>query len=320
MKSVGEPSVRRMATGEACSTSTSSTSRRRIRRTQRGAGVHTPSSCRASLMMMSEHSSELLSRPLGTRSVVRRTCCMLGAVHAPLSSVTAAAVDELIAAPSPPEELDAQLHGVRLAMQLGHAVAPIRHRRIRRRLRMLKVAAQPGPSGWRNAHIQSVGMVSGGVQALAKWATMRQGAAVTSPTASLWTAAVVTPVDCGPAVLEEGEAPRRKLRPIVCSGALLKVAESAAIDSVQQELLAAMEPRQMGCGTPDGTGVIVSTVRSWASTALERDGRRHSDPEVFESLDLLNAYGRAFRSACIRVARKRAPSLAPMMAAHPENH
>ena len=240
---------------------------------------------------------------------------LLGAVHAPLSSATAAAVDELIAAPSPPEELDAQLREVRLAMQLGHAVTPIRHRPIRRRFRMLKLAAQPGPSGWRNAHIQSVGMVSGGVQALAKWATMWQGAAVTSPTASLWTAAIVTPVDCGPAVLEEGEAPCRKLRPIACSEALLKVAESAATDSVQQELLAALEPRQMGCGTPDGTGVIVSTVRSWASTALQRDGLRHSDPEVFESLDLLNAYGRAFRSACIRGARKRAPSLAPMMAA-----
>ena len=187
---------------------------------------------------------------------------LFGAVHAPLSSVTATAVDELIAAPSPPEGLDAQLHEVRLAMQMGPATTPIRHRRIRRRLCMLKVAAQLGPSGWRNAHIQSVGMLSGGVQALAKWATMWQGAMVSSPTASFWTAAIVTLVDCGPAVLEAGEAPRRELRPIACSEALLKVAGSAAIESVQQELLAALGPRQMGCGTPDGTGVIVSAVRS----------------------------------------------------------
>lgn len=104
---------------------------------------------------------------------------LMGAVHAPLNEVTALAVDTLVAVPSQPEELEAQKKEVAMAAPLAGRVEPVRHRAVRRGLRVLNFSAQPGPSCWRNAYLQAVGQAKGGVAALARWATMWAMGAVT---------------------------------------------------------------------------------------------------------------------------------------------
>ena len=123
---------------------------------------------------------------------------LMGAVHAPLNETTALAVDALVAVPSLPEGLGAQKKEVAMAAPLASRVEPVKNQAVRRRLRVLSAAAQPGPSCWRNAYLQAVGEAKGGVAALARWATMWAKGMVTIEVAKLWTAAVVSPI--GPSV------------------------------------------------------------------------------------------------------------------------
>ena len=239
---------------------------------------------------------------------------LLGAMHAPLNEVTAQAVDALVAVLVPEEELRAQRLEVELAAPLAQRVEPVKHGAVRRRLRVLNAAAQPGPSSWRNNYLIAVGETKGGVAALARWATMWARGAVTVEVARLWTAAVVSPIDCGEVASADGLPATRKLRPIACSEALMKLAEGVVLDAMAKQLEGVFEPRQLGCGAPDGAGVIVSLMRSWAVEARQGHEGRQDDPEALVGLDYENAYGRAFRSACMRGARRRMPALAPMIA------
>ena len=238
---------------------------------------------------------------------------LLGAVHAPLNEATAQAVDALVAVPVPEEELRAQRLEVELAAPLAQRVEPVRHGAVRRRLRVLNAAAQPGPSSWRNNYLIAVGETKSGVAALARWSTMWAKGAVTVEVAKLWTAAVVSPIDCGEAASADGLPAARKLRPIACSEALMKLAEGVVLDAMAKQMEEVFEPRQLGCGAPDGAGVIVS-LRSWVVEARQGHEGRQDDPEALVGLDYENAYGRAFRSACMRGARRRMPALAPMIA------
>ena len=70
----------------------------------------------------------------------------------------------------------------------------------------------------------------------------------------------------------------------------------------------------MGCGVADGAGVMVSLLRTWAEEEMAANADVPQDPLMFAGLDLENAYGRAYRSACIRGLRRRAPTLAPLAA------
>ena len=69
---------------------------------------------------------------------------LFGAVHAPLAKETAEAVDALVAVPVEEEELRAQREEVLLAAACAAQVQPVKHRLVRRRLRVLNTAAQPG--------------------------------------------------------------------------------------------------------------------------------------------------------------------------------
>ena len=183
---------------------------------------------------------------------------------------------------------------------------------------MAKNVAQPGPSGWRNSHLVAVAAVQGGVAAMARRGELWQRGQLAPGTVRLWTAACVSPVDCGERPLEPHErtdAPRRrKLRPIACAGCPLKLVEGAAIDAVMSEAAPAFGPAQMGCGAADGAGVMVSLLRTWAEEEMVAHDELPQDPLVFAGLDLENAYGRAYRSACVRGLRGRAPTLAPLAA------
>ena len=93
----------------------------------------------------------------------------------------------------------------------------------------------------------------------------------------------------------------------------MKLVEGAAVDMELSHLMHILEPRQLGCGTPDGAGLVVSLMRAWAAEDL--DDPHPDDPNTFESLDFENAYGRARRSAMVKGAVRCAPVLAPLYAA-----
>ena len=227
-------------------------------------------------------------------------------------------MDLLVAEAVPDAEVQDLQREVVLARVAVLADLRVRRRHYRRRLRVVKLAAQPGPSGWRNSHLVAVSAISGGVAAVARWGELWQRGLLAPGTIRLWTAACVSPVDCGERPLEPGEpadAPRRrKLRPIACAECPLKLVEGAAIDAVIAEVAPALEPAQLGCGAADGAGAMASLPKTWAEEELEAARELPQDPVIFAGLDLEKAYGRAYRSACVRGLRRRAPTLAPLAA------
>ena len=221
----------------------------------------------------------------GSQAVRAAKDLLIGSMRTPLNDITAARVDEH--------------RECRAALQMASKTPPLKHRTIRRRVRVLRDASQPGPSSWRNGLIRDICKVSGGVQALSRWAQLWRRGTATDFTVTLWTAACVTPADCGWAPTEQGEPPQRKLRPIACAEALLKLVEGASIDECMPGLLNTLEPHQLGCGTPDGAPLIVYLVRSWAEQvgSIEVWDEQDSE-EIALGTDLENAYGRAKKGQC----------------------
>ena len=74
--------------------------------------------------------------------------------------------------------------------------------------------------------------------------------------------------------LDEGwakPAPRRgageeaqRLRPIACAEPLLKFPETLIIEEEIRDILKKLEPRQLGCGSPDAAPLVVRLMRTWA--------------------------------------------------------
>ena len=115
------------------------------------------------------------------------TDLLLGARRAPLDENTACEVDSLVAVPITRGEESNQRAALAEAKALSRHMAPVPHRLVRRRLRLAKMAAQPGPSGFPAA----VGEARGGVAALSRWTDVWRRAMIIPETATLWTAACV---------------------------------------------------------------------------------------------------------------------------------
>ena len=73
---------------------------------------------------------------------------------------------------------------------------------------------------------------------------------VSEDMAVLWTAAIVHPTDYGQIQMDEQGDRRRTLRPVACSEALAKMAETVIIDVEQSQFDDAMRHHQLGCGVP----------------------------------------------------------------------
>ena len=191
-------------------------------------------------------------------------------------------------------------------------------RTVRRRLHVMTLGAEAGPSGMRNGHISCLAKVHNGLVALQKWVGMWRNACIQPGSSLLWCASVVVPIDCGPK--QDGT---RKLRPIALTEHLLKVAESIIIDETMTQLRATFEPRQLGAGTPDGNVLIYRILQSWlhdieangindtcVDGAFTEDSCRR---DALLGLDMENAYGRFLRSAAIKGLDARVPDLAKLV-------
>ena len=200
----------------------------------------------------------------------------------------------------------------------------------------MKRKAGPGPSGWRNSYIAGMGETRGGIAQLRLWTELWTRGRIQPTTVLLWNGQVAAPKDCGP---KKDDPTQRKLRPIALEEALVKFAETAACDAELGPVLEALEPVQLGVGTPDGTVLLVSVLRAWLrgdqreGSGVEAPGVASHDyaeewrpnaaeaasdagrgTPVYFSSDLKNAYGLVKRSALLRGLRAKAPRLARLLA------
>ena len=190
--------------------------------------------------------------------------------------------------------------------QVAAKFAPPPAKLVKIMARGVVLAAEPGSSGWRNADIAAIGRSEEGPAVLREWIGTWTQALVPHSTAKLWTAATIAPLDCGPKKPELGQQmPQpcpRKLRPIALLEVLMKLAESCVIEQHIERLLKGVEPTNLGLGSPDAAALIVRIVRGWANDMVAAP-KRGQDADVVLPSDLENAYGKAYRSTCLKAAR-----------------
>ena len=189
---------------------------------------------------------------------------------------------------------------------------------VKRMDRGVVLAAEPGPSSWRNADIAAIGRTEGGPAVLRGWMGRWTQAVAPHQTAKLWTAATIAPLYCGPKKPEPGQQlPQpcpRKLRPLALAEVLIKLTGSCIIEQHKDRHLKSVEPTNLRLGTPDAAVLIVRMVRGWAND-MAAAPKQVQYADVVPPIDLENACGRAFRSTCLEAARGACPQLAAICAA-----
>ena len=161
---------------------------------------------------------------------------------------------------------------------------------VKRMARGVVLAAEPGPSCWRNAGTAAIG----GLAVLREWMGTWTHVVVPHQTAKPVTAATIAPLDCGPMKTEPWQhLPQpcpRKLRPIALAD-VLKLTESCVVEQHIDRLLKTVEPTNLGLGTPDAAALIVRILPSWAND-MAGAPKQEQDADVVLPSDLENAFGR----------------------------
>eukprot|EP00973_Karenia_brevis_P021632 2975424-Karenia_brevis.AAC.1 len=246
---------------------------------------------------------------------------LLGQTTSVFNEATAEQIDGLVSPPVPEEE-EADLRAV--LETLRATTAPTRHptpKGIRRRLGLLNLGAEAGPSGMRNNMLLLLRGVRNGVTALQKWAGMWNNGRVCAYTSSLWTTGLCIPVDCGE---KPATVTGRKLRPITLLEVLVKFAESVCLDEAAETVKTYMEPAQLGVGTPDGNVILLRVLQSWAedmetdNAQAVQDGRLEA-LQAIAPLDFTNAYGMFFRSHVVHEVMEHLPILNGLIKAEWQN-
>ena len=282
----------------------------------RGDGTHTPQQS-TTLKADTMHSSDKMDS-CNIRAALQ---ILQTSVRAPQNTQTAAEVHSLVAVETDEHEIARIKMQCAAVRQAAAKFVPSPAKLVRRMARGVVLAAEPGPSGWRNADMTAVGRAEGGPAVLREWMGTWTGAMVPRCTAKLWTAATIAPLDCGPKKTEPGQQmPQpcpRKLRPIALAEVLMKLAESCVIEQHIERLHKGVEPTNLEFGTPDAAALIVRIVRGWANdmAVTPKEGQ---DADVVLPIDLENAHGRAFRSTCLEAARTACRQLAATCAAQCE--
>ena len=215
------------------------------------------------------------SAVLRARTGALRSACaqLVGGPPVPPSEAARTMISELF----PPPLDDAQAAHLTRALESAQAVEYNQRlrttpRQIGRQLNMLKPAAGPGPSGYRNTHILCLASDPAGDQVLQAWADLWARGSIAPWLAALWTSSIARPF----------WKDRRQLavRPILCGEALLKFAMGVCVLGSEKQIRAAVGTRQHGVGgSPEHVG---SQVRAAAA---------HRPDRALLSLDLKNAFG-----------------------------
>ena len=218
-----------------------------------------------------------------------------GDARVPGTRDTKEALQKLVAMEVTRDEREEIAAEVAEATARAGSVPSVKLRNVRRKLRVLKRGAEPGPSGWRNGFLQVIGERPGGIAALAQWTNAYTMGRMTAAEATLWASVCLVALDRGGG----------KLRPIALGEALSKFAQAVLIDTIEKQIRTVLEPRQQSVRAPGGAELVANTLREWTRT---KSGR------VILQIDLKNAYGQMYRSKALRELSAKCPQMAPMAA------
>lgn len=223
------------------------------------------------------------------------TQLLRGDKRVPGTASTAEQLKDLTALPVDAEERAATAEEVRRARACTAQVPNIRVRTVRRKLRVIKRAAEPGPSGWRNGMLQLIGDRPTGCEALTRFCRAYSRGALTAEESTLWSSVCLVPLDKGGG----------KVRPIALGEALPKLAQATLLDTLGDRLRRTFEPQQLSVRVPGGAETLARALRAWTRGSVGR---------ILLQLDLKNAYGRMYRSRTLAAVREKCPALAPQLA------
>ena len=210
-------------------------------------------------------------------------------------------VTDLVAGEVTVAEMQATAREAQEARKAVEAVPRIKMRTVKRKLRVIKSGAQPGPSGWRNSHLREMAGAWSGRDALCQWSQAWANGEIPACTMELWCGALIAPLN--------RDAEGAKIRPIALGEVLAKFAQAVLVDQAAPALRGALEPFQTSVRMPGGAEVVARTLRDWA------EGEEAEAGTALLQVDLRNAYGLAYRSHMLRATAKRLPALAPQLAA-----
>ena len=162
----------------------------------------------------------------------------------------------------------------------------------------IKLAAGPGPSGWRNSYLQAIYGVPDGPTALCRWCSVWAQGSIAPWLVELWTPALARPF--------WKDTSCTKIRNVLCSESLLKFPMGVVVRAAAPQIANAAGTRQFGVGIAAGASREVAEVR--AAAALYPDN-------ALISLDVQNAFGEVRWADALWAAVRRAPKLAVPMAA-----
>ena len=152
----------------------------------------------------------------------------------------------------------------------------IRKRTLARFVRGLRLAAEPGPSGWRNGLRIDLLQIDEGLDTAQAWVNLRTDRKVSSPVAALWQRSIFIGVP----------KPKDGMRPITLQENCFKLVEAALSQHWDKVIRRVLGPHQMGAGSTANAQLALECLRAVA---------RHKDTAEMCSTDIANAFGTLYR-------------------------
>ena len=198
---------------------------------------------------------------------------LVGGPPVPPSEAAHTMINELFPAPLTDEQAAQLTCALESAQSVGlHQRLRTTPRLIGRQLNMLKPAAGPGPSGYRNTHVLCIASDPAGHQALQAWADIWARGSIAPWQAAIWTPSIARPF--------WKTKSQQSVRPVLCGEALLKFAMGVCVLGSEKQIQAAVGPKQYGVnGNPEQ---VINQVRAAAA---------HRPNRALLSLDFKNAFG-----------------------------
>ena len=278
------------------------------------------------LALVQELQSELAERPLADQrrdppevETLSAHTAQAAALRARAGALKSAASMLLAKTPVPPgratdEAVRALFHtaprdaasdfAFRTNLAASKALPPQRrlrltYRHVEQQLRATRPGAGPGPSGWRNSHITLLARDHHGTDAVLQWCHVWASGSIAPWLAELWTASLARPFfkddpDC------------TKIRPVLCSEALFKLASGAVIRALEGQIQRACGPTQFAASRARGAALHLAQVRAAAAAFPGR---------VLLSLDVKNAFGAVPWDVALACTLETVPALAPVLTA-----
>ena len=166
-------------------------------------------------------------------------------------------------------------------------------------LETLHASKAPGPSGWRNGHLQAFGASFQGLAALTAWSNAWAAAELPPAIARPWRRVLAIPLVKG--------ADGADARPLLLGEVLLKLPSAILHTAISKRVATVLvKAGQMGIAVPGGAQALVAQGQLLANAL---------PGHAFVGLDVANAFGTIRRSAVLKQATVHAAPAVPFLLA-----